>query len=62
MDFKSFFDTLATIFSVGTDVMKFFNGILKYTGTVVDALKWVIDFVGGLGNGGSIGDLFSGLF
>jgi len=62
---EGFFDTLKTIFEVGNDVMGFLNGILKYTDTVVGALKWIIDTIGGLFSGdlfSGIGDFFGGLF
>ncbi|MCL1951515.1 MAG: hypothetical protein FWF60_01675 [Oscillospiraceae bacterium] len=49
----------------GTDVLAFLNGITAYTGTVVDVLKKVIDFIKNLFEGDTITntvDFFKAIF
>jgi len=73
MNFNDIMETMQKVFEVLFDVSKWLNGnIFSRSGSVVDILKKVIDFIVGLfsgdgflsglfgGDGGGIGDIFGG--
>jgi len=64
MNFTDVMEILQKVFEVLADVSKWLNGnIFTHIGTVVDALKKVIDFIKGLfEDGGFLSGLFSGDF